>query len=142
MHKLLFAIQLCIAAHLCYAGQEYDGSKYDGYEPVEIDPEPNWSTAAYSCPLSIKTGKGEYKFSWYRITHAGDPLAELRGAPRKYIPFRFQEGEEIDLVCGYKGFDTGIILRLRGLTACGRMEKPAPLAVCWTTDPYTKKQKN
>ncbi|MDR1423031.1 MAG: hypothetical protein LBI92_00230 [Azoarcus sp.] len=137
-YRLLFAVLLCLAIPMAFAQQP---KQYDGYQPIVEDQEPNWGTATYSCPLSIKTGNGEFSFSGFRLSHAGDPRAELVAAPRKYIPYRFDMTEEFDLTCEYEGFDTRLVMpRLKGLTACGRNDKPVPSMACWTTDPYSGKK--
>ena len=140
LQKLLFVEPFYLVSQVTFAQQPKPPEQYDGYEPIVEEPEPNWKTAAYSCPLSIKTVESEYKFSWYKITWAGRPLTELRGAPRKYIPFKFQKSDEVDLICGYEGFSTSIILRLEGLTACGSNDKQPLRVVCWTDDPYAEKK--
>jgi len=135
LRKLLYAVPLCLATQMAFA--EYDL----GVRPkIEKDPEPNWETAAYSCPLSIKTAKGEFNFSGARVLRAGNPLAELAPEPYEHIQFRFRSTKEIDVVCEYEGFNTGFVMRLKGVTACGGNEKPFFVA-CWTTDPYAGKKK-
>jgi len=131
LRELLYIVPLCLVMQTAFA--EHDPGLHT---EIVVDPEPNWETATYACPLSIKTTKGEFRFNGARVFHAGDPLAELRGAPKKYIPFRFQETEEIDIACGYEGFNTTLIMQLTGLTACGGSDKPFLRMVCWTTDPY------
>jgi len=143
LHKLFFAVPLCIAVHLCYAEQEYDGRKYDGYEPIEIDPEPNWSTAAYSCPLSIKTEKGEHKlrgFSGFCMFENDGNWYQLKPMPRKNIQFNFTPPkEQAYIFCQYDGVKTEIIIHAKDAVSCGFAEKPSR-AVCWTTDPYADKK--
>ncbi|MDR2925217.1 MAG: hypothetical protein LBU76_04615 [Azoarcus sp.] len=143
LRKLFFAMPLCLAASVSYAEQEYDGSKYDGYEPIEIDPEPNWSTAAYSCPLSIKTMKGEHRFSHYSVYDViTTNWALLKPMRVKHIPHRFGKGwnYNIYLVCEYKGSDTEVIIHAKDAIACGIRVEPLR-AVCWTTDPYANGEK-
>ena len=145
LYRLLLALPLCLAAQ-AFAQQTrpsvpYDGSKYDGYQPIVEDPEPNWDTAVYACPLSIKTSKGEFRFSEYRLSDAGMPQAELRAEPMKYIQYHFNGKDDFDLTCEYEGFNTRLVMpRLKGLTACGRNDKPSPYMACWTTDPHAGKK--
>ena len=142
LYRLLSVVPLCLAAQMAFAQQpKYDGSKFDGYRPIVVDEEPNWETATYSCPLSIKTGKGEFKFNEFRLSHAGDPRAELMAAPSKYIQYHFNVTEEFDLTCEYEGFNTRLVMpRLKGLVACGRNDEPFLYMACWTTDPYAGKK--
>jgi hypothetical protein len=145
LHKLFFAVSLCLAAHLSYAEQEYDGSKYDGYEPIEIDPEPNWSTTEYFCPLSIKTMKGEHKFkgySAYSMYEDDGRWYHLKPMSRKNIQYNFMPPkEQAYIFCHYEGVSTEIIIHAKDATACGFTENPSR-AVCWKTDPYAgEKQK-
>ncbi|MDR2093491.1 MAG: hypothetical protein LBP58_09315 [Azoarcus sp.] len=141
-HKLLFALLLCLATQAAFAEKPEPPDPCDGCDEIVEDPEPNWDTATYACPLSIKTVKGEFVFSGYQVFHTGKPLAELRPAPRKYIPFTFFKARDMDIVCWYKGFNTPLVMHLKSLTACGdNSHEDAPMfAVCWTTDPYAGKK--
>lgn len=141
-YSLLFAV---LAAQIAFAQQPkstepYDGSKYDGYEAPFEDPEPNWSTAAYMCPLSIKTEKGEIKLSGYNMTWARQPIGFIRAEPIKYVSFKFQKKDEIDVICTYDGFSPSIILQIKGVIACGTSDKPSLRVACWTSDPYAGSQ--
>ncbi|MDR2093490.1 MAG: hypothetical protein LBP58_09310 [Azoarcus sp.] len=140
-YPLLFALPLCMAAQMAFAEKPVPPALCDGCDEIVEDPEPNWETTAYTCPLSIRTPKGEFKFSGYKVFGAGDPLAKLRPAPRKYIHFTFSEKDEMDIACWYKGFNTPLVMqRLRGLTACGINYTPPLHMACWTTDPYAGKK--
>jgi len=116
---------------------EYDPG---AHTKVEIDKEPNWETATYICPLSIKTIQGEFRYTGFRISLAGNPQAELMAAPKKYIPYVFQVIKEIDVACEYEGFNTTLIMRLKDVTACGENDKPFRRMACWVTDPYAAKK--
>lgn len=136
--KLFFAVPLCLAVHSGYTEQEYDGSKYDGYEAIEIDPEPNWNTVAYSCPLSIKTEKGEHKFrafsAFYKFEN-NSVWYQLKPMPIKNIRFKFMPPkEQAYIFCHYEGVSTEIIIHAKNAVACGGT------GVCWTTDPYAGKK--
>ncbi|MDR0701011.1 MAG: hypothetical protein LBF61_01145, partial [Azoarcus sp.] len=97
-------------------------------------------TAAYTCPESIKTAKGEFGLSGYNVTLAYQPTAFLRAEPVKYVLFNFGRPESLDVICEYKGFGNAFILRISGVRACGRNDKPSSPFVCWTTDPYAGKK--
>jgi len=58
---------LLLVSHVAFAKQPKSPRHYDGYEPIVQDPEPNWESAAYVCPLSIKLKTGEYKFRNYYV---------------------------------------------------------------------------
>ncbi|MDR2925293.1 MAG: hypothetical protein LBU76_05015 [Azoarcus sp.] len=142
LRKLVFAVPLCLIAYISHAEQEYDGSKYDGYEPIEIDPEPNWSTVAYSCPLSIKTTKGEHKFSHYSVYDViTTNWALLKPLPATHILYSFGKGDNynIYLVCEYKNSDIEVIIYAKDAVACGAASKPSQ-AVCWKSNPYANKK--
>ena len=114
----------------------------DGCETTIVDPEPNWETAAYTCPSSIKTEKGEhisFGYSIYDSINGGWSL--LKPEPRKYLSYRFlRDHFNVYLVCGYKGIETEFIIHAKDATACGDSgysDKP-PRIACWTTDPYAR----
>jgi hypothetical protein len=134
MRKLLFAMPLCFAVQVVF-------SEHNPGADTEItsDPEPNWNSAAYTCPLSVKTVNGEFRYRGFQIFHTGRPLAQLAPAPRKHIFFTFDRTEKIDMVCGYEGLENRLVIQAKGLTACGAGGEPLR-AACWTTDPYAGKK--
>ena len=106
---------------------------------VEIDPEPNWETAVYSCPMSVKTLKGEYSLSMFSVFDVkANDWYELAPEQRKHVYYRHLENDDIYLVCKYGG-ETEILVRAKDAVACGGNGKPGHL-VCWTTDPYATKK--
>ncbi|MDR2925218.1 MAG: hypothetical protein LBU76_04620 [Azoarcus sp.] len=140
--KLLYSVPLCLFTQLCFA--EY-------YPPgvlpeIVNDPEPNWETAKYTCPLSIKTTKGEHEFEQYFLYDVmGKTWVQLTGERRKFVPYRFLENFKgvtfhHHLVCKYKGTDTEVAIYVKDAIACGSGGNPLR-TVCWATDPYAGKKK-
>jgi hypothetical protein len=113
----------------------------DGCGEIIEYPEPNWDTAAYTCPESIRTAKGEFGFRGYEVFDAGIQHGRLKSEGDGYIFYTFSGAEEINIVCIYKGFNTNLVMpRLKGLIACGSNDKPSLRMGCWTTDPYAGKK--
>ena len=138
-NRWLHTLLLFIVASSIHAGEE----DFDGYEPIVVDPEPNWETAAYTCPLSIKTEKGEFKLLQYSIYDARnyaprESWALQKPAPRKYLRYRsYDSRDHIHMVCEYEGIKAEFIIYAKDATACGGGGKP-PRIACWTTDPYAQ----
>jgi len=142
MFPLILAPFLLVS-HVAFAQQPVSPEPYDEYEQVIEDPEPNWETVEYSCPLSIKTRTGEHKFRGYRAFDYSTKYgtwARLKEEPAVNIHHRFDSKRwEPYIFCNYENTDTEIIIHAKDAIACGAGGKPWR-AVCWTTDPYAGKK--
>jgi hypothetical protein len=141
-HKLFCIFLLLFMTHLAFA----DNSS-SAQDKIALDTEPNWETAEYTCPLSIKTADGEYNLRWYALYELlgkdGKKWSLLYpdSQQRKYVEFQFKNPDKrnIYMTCLYKEFYKEIILRVEGVTACGAGGNPWR-AACWMVDPYAKKK--
>jgi hypothetical protein len=131
MRKLLFAMPFCFAVQVAFSEHGLGADT-----EITSDPEPNWNTAVYSCPLSIETQKGVHTllmFSVYNMKN--NNWYELAPEHRKYVYFRHLENDNIFLSCKYgQEKEMEILVRAKNTVACGGNGKPGHL-VCWTTDP-------
>ena len=130
LRKLLWLLPLCITTQVAFACDD----------KVVEDAEPNWSTAKYSCPLSIKTENEEHKFISYSAASGMNENGLwyiLKPVSRKHIQHEFMlSKEQAYIFCRYGGLDTEIIIHAKDAIACGGK------GVCWTTDPYAGKKKS
>ena len=131
LRKLLCIVPLSLAMQLAFT--ECSDTK------IEQDPEPNWETAMYSCPVSIETTKGKHSLSRFGVAKIkNDVQYELAPEPRKHVYFRQLEPYNVFLVCKY-GQEIEILVHAKDAVACGGNGEPGHL-VCWTTDPYAGKK--
>ncbi|MDR0564702.1 MAG: hypothetical protein LBG78_07205 [Azoarcus sp.] len=134
MRKLFYALPFCFVVQAAFA--EYDPG---AYIEIEADPEPNWETAAYSCPESVVTAKGNLPLSSFGMYDVeNDALYELVPEHRKYVYYRQLQNYNIQLLCQY-GQKLEMLIRAKDTVACGGNGTPGHL-VCWTTDPYAGKK--
>ena len=61
---------------------------------TEIDLEPNWETAVYSCPMSVKTAKGEYSLSMLSVFDVkANDWYKLAPEPQKHVYYCYLEND-------------------------------------------------
>jgi hypothetical protein len=97
-YPLFFVLPLCLVVSIAFAQQPKPPELCDGCEEIEEDQEPNWDTATYSCPLSIKTAKGEFKFRGYSHRYVSE-----RGWKRRDIPLQGACGNSCGVFLGERG---------------------------------------